>query len=207
MQVILTTEVLGLGDPGEIVTVKNGYGRNYLVPRGMAIEATSKNIKAVEAERQRIAKLAAKEADQVKAEADGMAGLVVTLEAKAGETGKLYGSVTNMDIAAKMAEMGLDVDRRRIIMEEGPLKSLGEYEIPVKLHPHVVVNITVMVEPEPGSPAAQPAEKAEEAALEAAGVAEEGAEEAGQKPEPEADTEAEDQEGEPALEDQEPPKE
>jgi large subunit ribosomal protein L9 len=154
MQVILTTEVLGLGDPGEIVTVKNGYGRNYLIPRGMAIEATKKNVKAVEAERQRIQAQAERQAEQVKSEADSVQGLELTIQAKAGESGKLYGSVTNMDIAAALAELGHEIDRRRIIMDEGPLKSLGEHTVPVKLHPQVVVDITVNVVPEPGSPAA-----------------------------------------------------
>jgi large subunit ribosomal protein L9 len=154
MQVILTTEVLGLGDPGEIVTVKNGYGRNYLIPRGMAIEATKKNVKAVEAERQRIQAQAERQAEQVKSEADSVQGLELTIQAKAGESGKLYGSVTNMDIAAALAELGHEVDRRRIIMDEGPLKSLGEHTVPVKLHPQVVVDITVNVVPEPGSPGA-----------------------------------------------------
>jgi large subunit ribosomal protein L9 len=180
MQVILTTEVLGLGDPGEIVTVKNGYGRNYLVPRGLAIEATKKNIKEVEAQRRAIEAQAARQAEQVKSEADSVQGLELTMQAKAGESGKLYGSVTNMDIAAALAELGHDIDRRRIVMEEGPLKSLGEHTVPIKLHPQVVVEITVTVEPEPGSPAAQPAEPVEapEAEAEGAEPAETEAEEA-----------------------------
>jgi large subunit ribosomal protein L9 len=148
MKVILTQEVLGLGDPGEVVTVKNGYGRNYLVPRGMAIEATNKNIKAVEAERQRISIKAAREADKVTDEADKLRGTAVTIKARAGEGGKLYGSVTNMDIAKALTEQGFDIDRRRIILAEGPLKSLGEHTLPVKLHPQVVVEIQVTVEGE-----------------------------------------------------------
>ena len=148
MKVILTQEVLGLGDPGEVVTVKNGYGRNYLVPRGLAIEATKKNIKTVEAERERISIKAAREAGKVSDEADKLKGTSVSLTARAGESGKLYGSITNMDIAAALAGLGFDIDRRRIILAEGPLKSLGEHTIPVKLHPQVVVDIQVKVEPE-----------------------------------------------------------
>lgn len=148
MKVILTQEVLGLGDPGEVVTVKNGYGRNYLVPRGLAIEATKKNIKTVEAERERISIKAARESDKVADEAGKLKGTVVTIKARAGESGKLYGSITNMDIAAALAELGFDIDRRRIILAEGPLKSLGERTIPVKLHPQVVVDIQVTVEAE-----------------------------------------------------------
>ena len=148
MKVILTQEVLGLGDPGEVVTVKNGYGRNYLVPRGLAIEATKKNIKTVEAERERISIKAAREAGKVADDADKLKGTAVTIKARAGESGKLYGSVTNMDIAAALAGLGFDIDRRRIILAEGPLKSLGAHTIPVKLHPQVVVDIQVTVEAE-----------------------------------------------------------
>lgn len=185
MKVILTQEVLGLGDPGEVVTVKNGYGRNYLVPRGLAIEATKKNIKAVEAERQRISIKAAREADKVTGEADKLKGAAVTLTARAGEGGKLYGSVTNMDIAAALAELGFDIDRRRIILAEGPLKSLGEHTIPVKLHPQVVVDIQVTVEAEatedaPAKAEAKEAAPAEEEAAAEEAPAEEAAEEEAQ---------------------------
>lgn len=175
MKVILTQEVLGLGDPGEVVTVKNGYGRNYLVPRGLAIEATKKNIKAVEAERERISIKAAREADKVTDEANSLKGTAVTLKARAGEGGKLYGSVTNMDIAAALAELGFDIDRRRIVLAEGPLKSLGEHTVPVKLHPQVVVDIQVTVEGEitEEAPAKAEAEPAEAAAPEEEAAAEE----------------------------------
>ena len=150
MKVILTQEVLGLGDPGEVVQVKNGYGRNFLIPQGMALMATNKNIKTLEAERQRIEAAAARQADKVKGEADKLAGLIVEINARSGEGGKLYGSVTNMQIAASMAELGYDIDRRRIIMEQGPIKALGSYTLPVKLHPQVVVDIEVRVLPEGG---------------------------------------------------------
>jgi large subunit ribosomal protein L9 len=168
MKVILTQEVLGLGDPGEVVIVKNGYGRNYLVPRGLAIEATKKNIKSVEAERQRISIKAAREADKVADEAAKLKGTTVNLLARAGESGKLYGSITNMDIAAGLAKLGFDIDRRRIILAEGPLKRLGEHTIPVKLHPQVVVDIQVIVEPETPVEAPAAAAPKESAAPEAA---------------------------------------
>ncbi len=168
MKVILTQEVLGLGDPGEVVQVKNGYGRNYLIPKGMALMATNKNIKALEAERQRIEAAAARQADKVKGEADKLAGTKLEITARAGEGGKLYGSVTNMQIAAALAELGFDIDRRRIIMEQGPIKALGSYTLPVKLHPQVVVDIELEVVAEGGEepPAAEaaPEEEAQEAA-------------------------------------------
>ncbi|MCB2226640.1 MAG: 50S ribosomal protein L9 [Desulfarculaceae bacterium] len=157
MKVILTQEVLGLGDPGEVVQVKNGYGRNYLIPQGLALMATNKNIKALDAERQRIEAAAARLAEKVKGDADKLAGIKVEILARSGEGGKLYGSVTNMQIAAALADLGHEIDRRRIIMEEGPIKALGTYTLPVKLHPQVVVDIEVAVLPESGD---EPAEAA-----------------------------------------------
>ena len=179
MKVILTQEVLGLGDPGEVVQVKNGYGRNYLVPQGLALMATNKNIKAMTAERLRIEAAQSREAEKVKAEAATLAGVKVRIEARSGEGGKLYGSVTNMQIAEALAAQGFEIDRRRIIMAEGPIKKLGTYTLPVKLHPQVVVDIELEVYPEATSEAqeAAPKAKAKEAAEEAEAVAEEPAEE------------------------------
>ncbi len=160
MKVILTQEVLGLGDPGDVVTVKNGYGRNYLLPRGMALQATKKNLAMIEAERKRITQAQAREAEKVKDEADALAGTEVTIEARAGETGKLYGSVTNMDVAQALAQAGFEIDRRRILMD-APIKSLGRHQLEVKLHPQVVVDITVNVvsnQPAPEPDAEAPAQ-------------------------------------------------
>ena len=173
MKVILTQEVLGLGDPGEVVQVKNGYGRNYLVPQGLALMATNKNIKAMTAERLRIEAAQSREAEKVKAEAATLAGVKVRIEARSGEGGKLYGSVTNMQIAEALAAQGFEIDRRRIIMAEGPIKKLGAYTLPVKLHPQVVIDIELEVYPEAGqAEEAAPKAEAEQA------VAEETAEEA-----------------------------
>jgi len=161
MKVILTKEVLGLGDPGEVVEVRNGYGRNYLVPQGMAITATKKNMAAVEAERKRILLLQEREAARVKEEADKLKGVTVTIAAKAGEGGKLYGSVTNMDIAKALADGGMEVDRRRGLLEQ-PIKRTGSYPIKVKLHPQVTVEVQVVVEAEAEEAAAETAEAAAE---------------------------------------------
>ena len=168
MKIILTKEVLGLGDPGDVVKVKNGYGRNYLVPQGMAIEATKHNVALVEAERKRLAAAMASEAEKVKSEAQRLAGLKLSIKAKSGEGGKLYGSVTNMDLAKILAEQGFEIDRRRIILEEGPLKKLGEHTIKIKLHPQVVEKIAVTVEPEAGDIPVKAEEPEAEAAVEAA---------------------------------------
>ncbi|RJX33865.1 MAG: 50S ribosomal protein L9 [Desulfarculus sp.] len=157
MKVILTNEVLGLGDPGDVVKVKTGYGRNYLIPQGLALEATYKNIKSVESDKKRIAAAQAREAEKVRGEAGKLAGVKVAVTARAGEGGRLYGSVTNMQVAAALAEQGFDIDRRRII-QESPIKQLGEYTLKVKLHPQVVVDIKLEVLPEaqPEAPAAGP---------------------------------------------------
>ncbi len=172
MQVILTQEVLGLGDPGDVVEVKDGYGRNYLLPQGIAMLASDKNVAALEAERKRIAAAQASEAERVRGEAAQLEGVQVTVAARAGETGKLYGSITNMDLAAALAEMGHDIDRRRILLET-PIKQLGEYQVDIKLHPQVVVQIAVTVE------AQLDEEQLAKAAAEAAAAAE--AEEAGEE--------------------------
>ena len=166
MQVILTKEVLGLGDPGEVVNVKSGYGRNYLIPQGIAIEATKKNISQVEEARVRIAAQTAKDAERVKSEADKLAAVTLSTKVKTGEGGKLYGSVTNMDIAKLLEDQGYDIDRRRIILET-PIKQVGQYDFKVKLHPQVSVKMGILVEaeaPEAPKPADDDASEMEAAA-------------------------------------------
>ncbi|ADK85095.1 ribosomal protein L9 [Desulfarculus baarsii DSM 2075] len=145
MQVILIKEVLGLGDPGELVEVKRGYARNFLVPQGLAVLATKKNMAAVEAERKRIAVQQAKEAARIRQEAAGVSGASVTIKVRAGEHGKLYGSVSTKEIAAALAEAGHDIDRRRIMLDN-PIKDLGKYPVKIKLHPQVIVEVSVTVE-------------------------------------------------------------
>jgi large subunit ribosomal protein L9 len=185
MQVILMKEVLGLGDPGEIVKVKNGYGRNYLVPQGMAIEATKKNISLVEAEQKRIKADLIREAASMRSDAEKLEGVVIDVLAKAGEGGKLYGSVTNMVLAEKLLEQGHEIDRRRIIMD-APIKSVGSHQVKVKLHPQVSVMITVNVEGELDQKALE-AQAAAEAQAKAAEEAAAQAEEAGsEEPDKEA---------------------
>ena len=144
MKVILIKEVLGLGDPGEIVQVKDGYARNYLVPQKMAMMATKKNMAQVEAERKRIELQMAKEADAMQSFGKTLKTLELKLAVRAGEAGKLYGSVTNMDVASLIATLGHEVDRHRIIME--PIKKLGKHQVKVKLHPQVVVELDLLVE-------------------------------------------------------------
>ena len=144
MKVILRADVDNLGRLGEIVAVKPGYGRNYLLPQGLASLATPGNLKVFEQERRKLQAMN----DAVKADASALAAKIeaakVVIEVRTGDGDKLYGSVTSPQIAAILAEQGVDVDRRKIQLDEG-IRSLGEYIIEVKLHPEVVAKLTVNV--------------------------------------------------------------
>jgi large subunit ribosomal protein L9 len=161
MEVILRDHVENVGRRGEVVKVADGYGRNYLLPRKLALLATPGNLKQVERER---VKLDAKEAEE-KGAADAiaakMSGVEVVITRKVGETEALYGSVTSADIAEELAKKGFDIDKRKIGLRE-PIKKLGAQTVPVKLHREVIVQVPVRVVAE-GKPEVTPAElKAEE---------------------------------------------
>ena len=144
MEVILREHVDNLGRRGEIVKVADGYARNYLLPRKLALLATEGNKKQIERER---AKFEAKEADEkkvVEAFAERLNGVEVVIARKVGETDALYGSVTTADIAEALAAKGFDIDKRKLQLPE-PLKRIGEVKVPVKLHREVTVPITVRV--------------------------------------------------------------
>lgn len=136
MKLILRADVDSLGRLGDIVTVKPGYGRNFLIPQGLAMPASVANQKQFDLEHK---KLQAK-ADSLKAAAEELAAKIaaapVTIEVRVGEGDKLYGAVTATNIGDALAEAGVDVDRRKIVMSE-PIRSLGEYDIEIKLHPDV----------------------------------------------------------------------
>lgn len=147
MKIILKKDFDALGFEGEIFEVARGYGRNYLIPRGIAMEATEKNIKLTEVQRKsvEVKKLKAKEdAEKAKERIDAV---VVTISQKAGEEEKLYGSVTTMDIAEHLERQGISIDRRKMVLER-PIKTLGEFTVAVKLHPKVTGHIKVVVVPE-----------------------------------------------------------
>ena len=155
MEVILREHVDNLGRRGEVVKVADGYARNYLLPRKLALLATEGNKKQIERER---AKFDAKEAEEQKvagAIAERLASVAIEIARKVGETEALYGSVTTSDIAEALAAKGFDVDRRKLQLQE-PIKKLGEYTIPVKLHRDVGTSIKVRViaEGEPEKPKA-----------------------------------------------------
>ncbi len=149
MKLILKEQVDNLGDAGEVVDVKPGYARNYLVPHGLAYEASEANIRRLEEERERAEERAKKEYLEARRRASQIEGASVTFHARAGEEGKLFGSVTGADIADRLNEKDLDfeVDRKDILLDE-PLKQLGAFMVSVKLHGDVEVEVEVRVERE-----------------------------------------------------------
>jgi large subunit ribosomal protein L9 len=133
MKVILTEDVLKLGDAGTIQTVKDGYARNYLIPQGLAVMATPGMVKQVEERQRAIAKRVAKLEDELRGLAERIDGLRVEIEARVGEQGRLYGSVTAADVAVRLQELlGEEIDRRKVDLEQ-PIREVGEYKIPVRL--------------------------------------------------------------------------
>ncbi len=149
MKVILKKTVDNLGESGEIVDVKPGYARNYLIPQDLAYEASAGNLRKIEEEQQQAEERAKKDFLEAKRRAAQMEGTVLTFHARAGQDGKLFGSVTSGDIAERIVQRGLDfeLDRRKIVLEE-PVKLLGASKVPVRLHPEVTVEIEVRVERE-----------------------------------------------------------
>ncbi|MGB7218419.1 MAG: 50S ribosomal protein L9 [Vicinamibacterales bacterium] len=144
MEVILKEHVDNLGRRGEIVKVAAGYARNFLLPRKLALLPTEGNKKHIERERSKFDAREAEEKQGAEAVAARMAGLVVEIQRRVGETEALYGSVTNADIAAVLVAKGFDIDRRKLQMAE-PIKKRGEFDIPIKLHREVTVTVTVKV--------------------------------------------------------------
>jgi large subunit ribosomal protein L9 len=147
MQVILREDVEKLGKIGDLVKVADGYARNYLVPNKKAIEATPKNVHAMEHAKKMVSDRIRKMKKSAAAEAEQIKGLTVTIKAKVGEEGKLFGSVTSMDIADAVKSQGIELDKRKIILEES-IKRVGEYTVQVKLHSDIHVDVKVNVIPE-----------------------------------------------------------
>ncbi|PYS70135.1 MAG: 50S ribosomal protein L9 [Acidobacteria bacterium] len=146
-KVLLREDVDDLGARGEIVRVRAGYARNYLLPRNLAVQATTGNVKGIETERAALLKKEAKERSAAEAQSQQMGSLVLEFKRKSGEQGALYGSVTSMDVAEALKDKGYEIDRHRIHLRE-PLKRLGEYKVPVRLHREVTIELQVKVQPE-----------------------------------------------------------
>ena len=144
MKVILKDDVETLGKRGDTIKVTDGYARNYLIPKGLAMEATSISAKAIEHERKLIAKRAEKEKKNAEALLASFAGVSVSIARKTADQEKLFGSVTAKDIEKALEEKGLKVDRKQIGLDE-PIKQLGEFPVKIKLYPGIVAEITVKV--------------------------------------------------------------
>ena len=162
MEVILRDHVENVGRRGEVVKVADGYARNFLLPRKLALIATPGNLKQVERERVKLDAKELEEKSAAEAVASRMSSVVVVISRKVGETEVLYGSVTSADIAESLLTRGFDIDKRKIGLRE-PIKTLGEQTVPVRLHREVIVQVPVKVVAE-GRPEAVPAELKTDAA-------------------------------------------
>lgn len=144
MEVILKQDVENLGAAGELVSVKPGYARNYLIPQGLALRATEGNRRRLEEERRHTQRAEERERERAEALAEKLDGRSLTFTVMAGEEGRLYGSVTNVDIADALEREGLPVDRRTVLLDE-PIKELGVYRVPIRLHPEVRPEVKIWV--------------------------------------------------------------
>jgi large subunit ribosomal protein L9 len=145
MEVILLEKIANLGALGDRVTVKAGYGRNYLIPQAKAVAATAQNVEAFEARRAELEKEAAQILATAQARASAVSALEITIAANAGEEGKLFGSVGARDIAQAATDAGVELDRSEIRLPDGPVREVGEYAIEVGLHPEVEAALKVIV--------------------------------------------------------------
>lgn len=144
MKVILKEDMRKLGKIGQIVDVADGYARNYLVPKGLAVEANTKNIRSMEHAKKIIQEKSKKLKDSAQDFASRISSITLTIKAKAGEEEKLFGSVTTMDIAEALLNEGIEIDKKKISLEE-PIKRLGSYSVQIKLHPDVSVPLNIQV--------------------------------------------------------------
>ncbi len=144
MKVILKEDVKSLGRAGDVVDVSQGYARNYLIPRGIAVIADKKNIEAVEREREAIQRKIMKEKEGAQELAQRLSGINLTIRAKAGEEGKLFGSITSKDISEVLKKEGFDIDKKRIYLEE-PIKRVGNYTVDIKLSHDVAAKLSINI--------------------------------------------------------------
>ncbi|PLZ03622.1 50S ribosomal protein L9 [Burkholderia sp. WAC0059] len=145
MQIILLEKVVNLGNLGDIVKVKDGYARNFLIPQKRARRATKEAIAEFEVRRAELEKVAAEKLAAAQAQGEKLAGLTVQIAQKAGVDGRLFGSVTNADIAGALGKLGFGVEKAQVRLAEGPLKIVGDHPVQVSLHTDVLVDVTVSV--------------------------------------------------------------
>ena len=144
MKIILKKDVESVGKTGDLVNVSDGYARNFLIPRGLGIEASNKNMKALKSEIEVAAKKTTKEKEAAQSVAARLEGVTCNIFRKVGQQNKLFGSVTTKDIGDALREQGIEIDKRDIVLEE-PIKSLGEFSIKIKLHSGISADIKVVV--------------------------------------------------------------
>ena len=144
MQIILTQDVPNLGSAGELVSVKPGYGRNYLVPRGLAVSATAANVHKLEHDKRVIAKKVAKEKAKAESIAEKIGAMTLQFDRQVGEEDKLFGSVTSRDVAEMLKKNGVEIDHRWVVLDQ-PVKALGKYEVQVKLGSGVSATVKFFV--------------------------------------------------------------
>jgi len=152
MEVILKEDIANLGKIGEVVRVRDGFARNYLLPRGLVLVANKKNLKAFEHQKKVVADQEQKVMRDAQAVGEQLTGVSLTIAMRSGEEGRLFGSVTNMQIEKALKAKGLNVDRRKIHLDE-PIKNLGDYEIPIRLAADITVPLKLSVVPEEGGKA------------------------------------------------------
>jgi large subunit ribosomal protein L9 len=145
MQIILLEKVVNVGDLGEVVKVKQGYARNFLIPQGKAKRATPENLKLLEEKRGELEKAAGEKLGKAQAQAEKLEGVTIQVTQKAGVDGRLFGSVTNVDIVDALQGLGHSVDKSMVRMPEGPLKHVGDFPLTIALHSDVAAHITVSV--------------------------------------------------------------
>jgi large subunit ribosomal protein L9 len=145
MQIILLEKIANVGDLGDVVKVRQGYARNYLIPQGKAKRATPENLKAIEDKRAELEQAATERLAAARALAERLEGMAIQVTQKAGVDGRLFGSVTNIDIVEALKSQGVDIERSMIRMSAGPLKQVGDYPLTVALHTDVVAHIKVSV--------------------------------------------------------------
>ena len=147
MEIILKQSVEKLGEVGERITVSNGYARNYLLPKGLAVQATKQNIAVLQHERNLLEQWRKKEVRHAEKFANKILSLSCILKRQVGEQDKLFGSVTSIDIANFLKERGIEIDRRKIDLEE-PIKTLGSQRVPIHVHPEVTIELKVKIQKE-----------------------------------------------------------
>ena len=145
MQVILLEKVVNVGDLGEVVKVRQGYARNFLIPQGKAKRATPENLKLLEAKRGELEKAAGERLAKAQAQAEKIDGVTIQVTQKAGVDGRLFGSVTNVDVVEALQGLGHTVEKSMVRMPEGPLKHVGDFPLTIALHTDVAAHITVTV--------------------------------------------------------------